>query len=184
MQQPAPKGGRIAARIAPSDARAEDVRLPKNDPRSKNKGLGRLLVTVYGIFALAAFARSVWQLFGTQHVGEYAGQKIFDIAPVSISLSVVAAVVDIVATIALGVRSPKSWYVALVAVIVEFVGVISVSILSLAAPDLFHRASVWSHFGSGYGFVPVVLPCVGLWWLLAHRPRKAAEQTHSAEEVA
>lgn len=175
MQQPAPKGGRIAARIGNADNADSGQQPPKNDPSQKNRGLGRLLVTVYGIFALAAFARSVWQVFGTQPSGEYEGQRIFDIAPVSISLSVVAAVVYIVATLALAVRKPSSWYVALVAVIVEFVGVIAVSILSYAAPELFHRASVWSHFGSGYGYVPIVLQCVGLWWLLTHRPRKAQE---------
>ncbi|MGO1319146.1 MAG: hypothetical protein ACTII7_02720 [Galactobacter sp.] len=177
MQQPTPKGGRIAARIGSAQVEETGQQPPKHDPSQKNRGLGRLLVTVYGIFALAAFARSVWQLFGTQRGGEFAGQKIFDIAPVSISLSVVAAVVYIVATIALAVRKPASWYVAMVAVIIEFVGVVAVSILSYAAPELFDRASVWSHFGSGYGYVPIVLPCVGLWWLLAHRPRKAQEVT-------
>jgi len=24
---------------------------------------------------------------------------------------------------------------------------------------------VWSNFGSGYLFIPLVLPIVGLWWL-------------------
>ena len=31
----------------------------------------------------------------------------------------------------------------------------------LAFPD----ATVWSQYGLGYGFVPLVLPVVGLWWL-------------------
>jgi len=30
----------------------------------------------------------------------------------------------------------------------------------------FPEASVWSDFGIGYGWVPLVLPLVGLWWIL------------------
>jgi hypothetical protein len=33
------------------------------------------------------------------------------------------------------------------------------------APEDFPKATVWSGYGSGYGFVPLVLPLVGLWWL-------------------
>jgi hypothetical protein len=31
---------------------------------------------------------------------------------------------------------------------------------------------VWSDYGNGYGFVPLVLPFVGLWWLwrIGRRP--------------
>jgi len=32
-------------------------------------------------------------------------------------------------------------------------------------PSDIDRASVWSDYGNGYGFVPLVLPFVGLWWL-------------------
>ena len=58
---------------------------------------------------------------------------------------------------------------ATVAITIELVGVLAVGILSLAMPDAFPSTSVWSGFGSGYGFVPLVLPVVGLWWL--HRTR-------------
>jgi hypothetical protein len=30
---------------------------------------------------------------------------------------------------------------------------------------VFPRATVWSHFGEGYGFVPLLLPILGLWFL-------------------
>jgi len=33
------------------------------------------------------------------------------------------------------------------------------------AANAFPDATVWTGFGSGYGFVPLVLPFVGLWWL-------------------
>ncbi len=37
--------------------------------------------------------------------------------------------------------------------------------LSLVDDSLFPDQTVWSGFGEGYGFVPLVLPLVGLWWL-------------------
>ena len=33
----------------------------------------------------------------------------------------------------------------------------------------FPDKTVWSHFGSGYGYVPLVLPVLGLLWLRANR---------------
>jgi hypothetical protein len=43
--------------------------------------------------------------------------------------------------------------------------VLAVGTLSLTHPDLFAHNSVWSYFGLGYGFVPLVLPIWGLLWL-------------------
>jgi len=163
MSESAPRDGRIAARVSDRKGAAA----PEPGGR-KNRGLGRVLVAVYGVFALSALARSVWQLFGVHQ-----GEPIFPTAPVAILLSVLAAAVYIVATVALASRRRRSWNVALVAVLVELVGVVAVSVLSYAAPELFPKASVWSHFGQGYGYVPLVLPFVGLWWLLTHRPADA-----------
>ena len=159
--------GRIAAKVRRSP-QGEDPqgRELSPSPATKNRGLGRILVAVYAVFALSAFARSAWQLVGSEH-----GEKILPQAPVAIVLSVVSAVIYIVATISLARRGTRAWFVALVAVLAEILGVVVVSILSLAAPELFPKASVWSDFGQGYGYVPAVLPLVGLWWLLTHRPR-------------
>lgn len=130
--------------------------------QAKNKGLGRILVAVYGVFALSAFARSAYQI-ATE----------FSVAPIAFMLSALAAVIYIVATIALAMPGVKAWRVAFAAVIAEFVGVVVVSVLSYASPELFPKASVWSHFGQGYGYVPFVLPIIGFWWLWAHRPGKS-----------
>jgi cytochrome bd-type quinol oxidase subunit 2 len=119
-----------------------------------------VLVVVYGIFALAATARSVVQL--TTH---------FDEAPVAYLLSAFAAVVYIVATVALARGDSRSRKVATVAITVELVGVLLVGTASVLFPDAFPSASVWSGYGSGYGFVPLVLPFVGLWWLRHTRGR-------------
>ena len=44
--------------------------------------------------------------------------------------------------------------------------------LSYVATDLFPDKTVWSHFGQGYGFLPLVLPFAGLAWLRANRPTR------------
>jgi hypothetical protein len=128
-----------------------------------NRGFGRVLVVIYAVFALAATARSAYQIATG-----------FDAAPVAYLLSAFAAVVYIVATIALGMGGRTSRRVATAAILVELVGVLAVGILSIAMPDEFPRASVWSRFGEGYAFVPLVLPFVGLWWL-RHTARAGQE---------
>ena len=119
-----------------------------------NTGFGRILVVLYAIFALAATARSVLQL-----------STRFAEAPVAYLLSAVAAVIYIVATIALARGDRTSRTVAITAISVELGGVLLVGLFSVLFPDAFPRATVWSNFGNGYLFIPLILPIVGLWWL-------------------
>lgn len=122
-------------------------------------GIGRVLVVVYGIMALAATGRSFVQIV-----------REFDDAPVAYSLSALAAVVYILATLALIFSSRATWYrIAWIAICFELVGVIVVGTLSLALPALFQHPTVWSVYGIGYLFIPLVLPFLGLWWLIRHR---------------
>ncbi|MGV3016428.1 hypothetical protein [Rothia sp. 88186D007BW] len=125
----------------------------------KNSGFGRLLVLVYGIFTLSAGARALYQVI-----------RKFDEAPLSISLSALSALIYLVATIALAKKGERAWVVSLVAVSFEMVGVLLIGIFSYLQPQHFEVASVWSHFGSGYGYIPLILPMVGLWWLAKTRP--------------
>ena len=118
------------------------------------RGPGRVLVIVYGIFALSAGARSVVQLTTKFHQ-----------APLAYLLSAFAAVVYLVATVCLAMATQTSRRVAYVAISVELVGVLAVGTARLLVPQSFPEATVWSGYGSGYGFVPLVLPFVGLWWL-------------------
>lgn len=134
---------------------------PATQERRTGQGFGRVLVIVYAIFAVAATARSLLQL-ATR----------FDEAPVAYLLSALAALIYIVATVALARGDRTSRRVATVAITVELVGVLVVGVLSLLMPDAFPRASVWSAFGRGYLFIPLVLPIVGLWWL-RHTARPA-----------
>jgi len=77
----------------------------------------------------------------------------------------VAALIYIVATIALARGNRTSTRVATIAITIELVGVIVIGTISLLRPEWFPRATVWSDFGRGYLFIPLVLPLVGLWWL-------------------
>jgi len=43
--------------------------------------------------------------------------------------------------------------------------VVTIGTLSVLDPGAFPDPSVWSGYGSGYGFVPAVLPILGLLWL-------------------
>ena len=123
-------------------------------------GAGRVLVAVYGTFALAAGARAAVQI-ATR----------FDEAPVAYLLSALAAVIYIVATVGLVRGGRGGRRTALVAISVELVGVLVVGTLSLTDTAAFPDETVWSGYGRGYGFVPLVLPFFGLWWLWRTRPR-------------
>ena len=97
----------------------------------------------------------------------------FDEAPLAYSLSALAAVVYIVATIAL-IAPGRTWYrIAWITIIFEFTGVLVVGTLSILDPELFPHDTVWSGFGRGYVFIPLVLPVLGMWWLAKHRPDAA-----------
>jgi len=131
----------------------------RDTSRRTGSGFGRVLVLVYGIFAISATARASVQLLRDWHE-----------APVAYGLSALAAVVYVVATIALARGSATSRTVAWTAVGVELVGVLAVGAWSLLDPATFPEPTVWSGFGVGYGFVPLVLPVVGLTWLWRTRP--------------
>lgn len=136
-------------------------------------GIGRVLVIVYAIMALAATGRSFVQI----------AQR-FDEAPLAYTLSAVSAVVYIVATLALVFAGRRGWYlVAWIAIGFELVGVLVIGTLSLAMPELFAHDTVWSWYGRGYVFIPLVLPFLGLWWLITHRPAARATAVGSAAVV-
>ena len=126
---------------------------------STARGFGRVMVMVYAIFAVSATARAGYQLVAR-----------FDDAPLAFALSGVAAALYVVATVALARGTVASRRVAWASVTTELVGVVGVGLFSFARPDLFPEPSVWSHLGQGYGYVPLALPIVGLWWLARTRP--------------
>ena len=126
---------------------------------NRSRGLGRVLVIVYALLALAATGRSVFQLLDD-----------YDKAPLAYTLSALAGLIYVVATIAL-VAPGRFWYrVAVVTISFELIGVLVVGTLSVFDPVLFPAKTVWSFYGRGYAFVPLVLPILGLLWLRRQRP--------------
>ncbi|GAA3888629.1 hypothetical protein [Streptomyces sedi] len=119
-------------------------------------GPGRLLVLLYGIFAVGAASRSLYQL-----------STRFDDAPVAYVLSAVAAVVYAAITFCLVRGGERARRVGLVCCAVELVGVLTVGTWSLVDPGAFPDATVWSDYGIGYVFLPLILPLTGLRWLRA-----------------
>ena len=59
------------------------------------------------------------------------------------------------------------------AITVELAGVLTVGTLTVVDAELFPDQTVWSGFGAGYGYVPLVLPVLGLAWLWHTRPDRA-----------
>ena len=114
-------------------------------------GAGRVLVAVYGTFALAAGARAAVQL-----------STRFSEAPVAYVLSAFAALVYVVATVGLVRGGRGGRRTALAAISIELIGVLVVGTFSLADPEAFPDETVWSAYGRGYYFVPLVLPVLGL----------------------
>lgn len=118
-------------------------------------GPGRALIAVYGLFSLAAGSRAAVQI--ATRFGE---------APLAYALSAFAAAVYIVLTVALwrGARA-----LALAGLGIELAGVLIVGTLSLLDAAAFPDETVWSAYGKGYLFIPLVLPVVGLYWVLRRR---------------
>src|ERR1700729_1319798 len=156
---------------------SEPKALPESSasqPTSTRTGPGRLLVAIYGLFALAASSRAAVQIATKFHH-----------APVAYLLSAFAAVVYIIATVTLTAGSPTARRIAVVSCSVEFAGVLAVGTWSLVDRAIFPDATVWSGYGSGYGFVPLVLPVFGLLWLRrwARRPGTGGTIVTSAEDA-
>jgi hypothetical protein len=138
-----------------------------------NTGAGRALIAVYGLFALAATARASVQL-ATR----------YSEAPLAYLLSAVAGVIYIVATFTLARGGRTSRRIAWTAIVLELVGVLTVGTLSLVDAAAFPRATVWSLYGIGYGFVPLVLPVLGLLWLTRTRRRPLSSAGRRTRDVA
>ncbi|GAB3620345.1 hypothetical protein GCM10027417_16060 [Glutamicibacter endophyticus] len=147
-----PRNSRIV-----SAAEARHGNKPSKPGRST--GLGRIIIAVYGILSLSATVRALYQIFFRD----------FSEAPLAYSLSLLSGLVYILATFSLASAKPGAWKVSVGAVGFELLGVLVVGTLSFTHPELFGHDSVWSYFGKGYGYVPLVLPLVGLWWLYRNR---------------
>ena len=109
--------------------RAAGVAVTSPSPRPRPAPVASL-VAVYGVFALAATARSLVQLFTKA-----------DEAPLAYALSALAAVVYIAATLGLAEVGPSPRRLAWAAVVFELVGVLTVGTLTVLDPELFPDAT-------------------------------------------
>ncbi|GHA80103.1 hypothetical protein ACIQRS_17135 [Streptomyces termitum] len=122
------------------------------------KGPGMLLVWLYGVMSVGAVSRSIYQISSE-----------FEHAPLAYTLSAVAAVVYVFITYTLVRGGETARRAALVCCAAELAGVLIVGTWTLVEPSAFPDSTVWSDFGYGYVFIPVLLPLTGIWWLRRSR---------------
>ncbi|MER6618917.1 MULTISPECIES: hypothetical protein [unclassified Streptomyces] len=122
-------------------------------------GPGLLLVWLYGVMVVGAVSRSAYQI-ATE----------FDRAPLAYALSAAAGVVYGFITYTLVRGGETARRAALVCCAAELVGVLTVGTWTLVEPSAFPDATVWSDYGMGYLFIPVLLPLTALYWLRRARP--------------
>lgn len=121
-------------------------------------GPGLLLVWLYGVMVVGAVSRSAFQI-STE----------FDRAPLAYSLSAAAALAYAFITYSLVRGGETARKAALACCAVELAGVLAVGAWTLVRPEAFPDSTVWSQFGRGYLFIPVILPITGMLWLRRNR---------------
>ncbi|WP_062385308.1 hypothetical protein [Demequina iriomotensis] len=126
------------------------------------------LIVAYAVLALAALGRSSYQI----------STKLSE-APVPYLISGVSAALYLVIAIALWRRWAGT---ALVGTAVELLGVLTVGTLGYIESSWWPDETVWTGYGSAYGWVPLLLPVVALVLLVRERTARAAAS--STPEVA
>jgi hypothetical protein len=141
--------------------KTEDEESLNNESPGEEKGLsgfiaaaGVILAISYPVLAFSTGIRAIYQLFFKEGVTNYLGP----------TLSAVAALLYLVATVGFAVREKWAWRVSVVALTIEMVMVLLVGILSIIMPDTI-GTTAWRLFGIDYGFFPLVQPLLGLLWL-------------------
>ncbi|MCC5475196.1 hypothetical protein ACFV2N_09155 [Streptomyces sp. NPDC059680] len=117
-------------------------------------GPGMLLVWFYGVMVVGAVSRSAYQI-STE----------FGRAPLAYALSAVAGVVYGFITYTLIRGGETARRAALVCCAAELAGVLIVGTWTLVDRSAFPDATVWSYYGAGYIFIPVLLPLSAMYWL-------------------
>ncbi|EST21573.1 membrane protein [Streptomyces roseochromogenus subsp. oscitans DS 12.976] len=117
-------------------------------------GPGMLLVWFYGVMVVGAVSRSAYQISTDFHR-----------APLAYALSAVAGVVYGFITYTLIRGGETARRAALVCCAAELAGVLIVGTWTLVDRSAFPDATVWSYYGAGYIFIPVLLPVSAMYWL-------------------
>ena len=128
----------------------------------RTSGGARVLIFFYGLLAVAATSRVLYQLIVRAWLG---GEPLLPYL-----ISTFSALIYLVACFSFGRRSLWAWRFTVVVCAIELIGVLVVGTLNWRVPSLFPHATVWSNFGAGYLFLPLMLPIAGLAWLLKSKP--------------
>ncbi len=116
--------------------------------------LGYILTVSYPLLAVSTGVRALFQLFLKEGVVNY-------LAP---TLSFVAAICYLTATIGFAYRRRWAWRLSVGVLLFETFLTLIVGSLSLVIPEVVGR-TVWRHFGADYGYFPLFQPAIGLVWL-------------------
>ncbi|WP_314221988.1 hypothetical protein [Streptomyces zaehneri] len=127
-------------------------------PERLISGPGIVLVWFYGVMVVGAVSRSAYQI-ATE----------FDRAPLAYALSALAGVVYGFITYSLVRGGETARRAAQVCCAAELAGVLIVGTWTLVDPSAFPDSTVWSKYGMGYVFIPVLLPLSALYWLRKSR---------------
>ncbi|WP_191874335.1 hypothetical protein [Streptomyces filipinensis] len=131
-----------------------EVTAVEEKPARLISGPGILLVWFYGVMVVGALSRSAFQI-ATE----------FDRAPLAYALSAVAGLVYAFITYSLVRGGETARRAALVCCAAELTGVLLVGTWTLVDHSAFPDTTVWSYYGAGYVFIPVLLPLSAMYWL-------------------
>lgn len=133
------------------------------NPDHRRHGPGKVILVLYVVFVIGSVSRAGYQILTR-----------WEEAPLAYGLSAFAAAVYVVATVSLALPGDRAWWLSVTTISIELAGVLLVGLWSVLDPAAFPDATVWSRFGQGYLYIPLVLPVIGLWWLLSPRGRPPA----------
>lgn len=132
---------------------------PQNT-ESNVRGDGQVaLLAAYSILAFAAVGRSTYELVFK-----------FNDAPVPYIFSTLAAVIYLVACWAIWRGDALGVRVGKIACTIELLGVLTIGTLTTVGDSAFDVGTVWSFYGLDYGWLPLVVPALALWWLFRQDP--------------
>jgi hypothetical protein len=133
--------------------------LHSDDIRQTTETAPHALTLLYGLWAVAALSRAVYQ---------YLFRHPESFVPTHISAFV--GVLYLLILLGLRRRGPRVWWATLALLAVELGGVLIVGMVDLVWRP-FPYATVWSGLGAGYLYIPLFLPVVGIWWMLQRNTR-------------
>jgi len=134
-----------------------------NEPKIRGDAQVALLAA-YSLLAFAAVGRSTYELIWK-----------FNDAPVPYSFSTAAAVIYLVACWAIWRGDALGVKVGKIACGIELIGVLTIGTITTLGDSAFDVGTVWSFYGRDYGWLPLVVPALALWWFFKQCERVESE---------